>query len=140
MQGQIASWKYKYADIKQHNENEITELDKKYENNISDDAHEAYKKQENYKQTIEEQDNTIWKLKQEGDLHQKQIYELNNELKFRVDNVKNCEDKLSTIIKEINNEKEIMLQDELRHDNTKKEYQNNQNDMKNLQDQILNDL
>jgi hypothetical protein len=54
MQDQIVSWKHKYTDIKQHNENEIAELDKKYENTISDDAHEAYKKQENYKQTIEE--------------------------------------------------------------------------------------
>jgi hypothetical protein len=81
----------------------------------------VFKKEENYKKTLEEHDNTLWKLKHEGELHQKQIYELNNEFKFRAENVKNAEEQLSHIVKEINNEKEIILQEEIRHNNTIKE-------------------
>jgi len=88
---------------------------------MSDNSYEAYRSQENYKKIIEEQDNKLWKLQQEGDLHQKQIYELTQELKFRGENVKNLEEQLSIIVKEINNEKEMMLQDDLRHENTIKE-------------------
>jgi hypothetical protein len=92
MQDQIVSWKHKYANNKENNENEIADLDKKYEHKLTYDAAIVFKKEENYKRTLEEHDNMIWKLKQEGDLHLKQIYELNNELKFRVENIKDAEE------------------------------------------------
>jgi len=41
------------------------------------------------------------------------------------------------VAKEISNEKEIMLQEDLRHENTINEYNNNQNNMIKLQEQTL---
>jgi hypothetical protein len=58
-------------------------------------------------------------------------------LKFRKENIKDAEEQLAHIVKEINNEKEMILQEELRHNNCAKEYDNNQKDMIELHNQII---
>jgi len=81
-----------------------------------------------------------WKLKYEGDLYQKQIYDLTNELKLRKENVKDAEEKLSHVAKEINNEKQITLQEDLRQSNNIKDYTTNQMSMIDIHNRTLSDL
>jgi len=65
---------------------------------------------------------------------------LSNEFKLRKENVKDAEEQLSHVTKEINNEKEMDLQEDLRHDNCINDYKNNSVEMINLHNQIINDL
>jgi len=140
MQGQIKNWKIKYAHINESNRNDLADLNKNYADRLIIDDDASYKKEENYKRIFENNENEVWKLKYDGDLHLKQIYTLTNELKLRKENVKNAEEKLNHVAKEINNEKEMMLQEELRQSNNLKEYESNQADMIDINNKTLSDL
>jgi len=140
MQEQIKNWKIKYANIKESNQNDLADLNKNYTEKLINDDDGYFKKEENFKQILEDNESAIWKLKYDGDLYQKQIYDLANELKLRRENVKDREEKLSHIAKEINNEKEMILQEDLRQNNNIKEYTTNQADMTDLNNKTLSDL
>lgn len=140
MQEQIKNWKIKYANIKESNQNDLADLNKNYKEKLIYDDDESFKKEENFKQTLDNNENRVWKLKYEGDLYQKQIYDLNNELKLRKENVKDAEEKLSHTAKEINNEKEMTLQEELRQSASIKDYTNNQISMIDINNRTLSDL
>lgn len=140
MQDQIKNWKIKYENIKEFNLNDLTDLNKNYTNRLIIDDDTSYKKEENYKKIFENNENEVWKLKYDGDLHLKQIYNLTNELKLRKENVENAGEKLSHVAKEINNEKEMILQEDLRQNNYLKEYEINQADMIDINNKTLFDL
>lgn len=140
MQEQIKNWKIKYANIKESNQNDLADLNKNYTEKLINDDDGYFKKDENFKQILEDNESVIWKLKYDGDLYQKQIYDLANELKLRRENVKDREEKLSHIAKEINNEKEMILQEDLRQNNNIREYTNNQADMIDINNKTLSDL
>lgn len=79
-------------------------------------------------------------MKQEGDLNKKQIMELSSELKFRRENIRDAELQLAHLNTEIQNEKEMMLQEDIRHSNSIKEYELNQSELISLHNQIISDL
>jgi len=140
MQEQIKSWKVKYANIKETNQNDLADMNKNYTDKLISDEDVSFNKEANFKQTIENNENAIWKLKYNGDVHQKQIYDLTNELKLRKENVKNAEEQLSHIAKEINNEKEMILQEDLRQSSSVNDHINNQTDMIDIHNRTLDDL
>jgi len=140
MQEQIKNWKIKYANIKETNKNDIADMNKNYTDKLISGEDLYFNNEEKFKQTIECNENTIWELKHNGDLHQKQIYDLLNESKLKKENIKDAEEQLSHIAKEINNEKEMILQEDLRQSNCINDHINNQADMIDIHNRMLDDL
>jgi len=125
----IKNWKNKYAKIKESNLNELANLTKNYEEKLNNDKNNSFQKEENFRKIINDNENKIWKQKYENDIYQKQIHDLTNELKLYKNNVSDDTVKLNHLAKEINNEKEMILQEDLRQYNGIKNYVNNESYM-----------
>jgi len=61
------------------------------------------------------QENIIWSLRKEEELHSKQIDELKNEQRHNNECLVDCELQINSLMKDIKNEKETINQEKLRH-------------------------